>query len=221
MYQFDLPTLVTITAPTCAGKNHLLEAMVEAGFGRIVSTTDRAPRDGEIEGVHYFFISTEESKAMEARGEFAELITYNGTRYGVPHIEMERKLAAGMPPPIVILEPQGLEIYRKYCGSKNWAMFSIYVETQESIRLERLTTRTATDVLRASYKGGSGSELFTEFQKLIGTNNRRLKSVIEEERRWGQAARWDCIADGTDVQKALEAVARGIKNRNARSDIYK
>lgn len=221
---FNLPTLVTITAPTCAGKSHLLEAMVQNGFDRIVSTTDRAPRDGEVNGVHYFFISTTQSEMKEKLGLFAELVTYNGTRYGVTHEEMDRKLALGLPPPIVILEPNGVDIYRKYCGSKGWTMFSIYVETQESVRLQRLVDRTTNELIKAVYSTAhtiDGSGIATKMRKIVSTNNARLKDVLQFERLWSHSNRWDAIVDGTNTAKALEQIAQGVKNRNSRSDIYK
>jgi guanylate kinase len=221
---FNLPTLVTITAPSCAGKNHLLEAMVRSGFGRIVSTTDRAPREGEIEGLHYFFISTEKSKQMEADGEFAELITYNGTRYGVTKAEMTLKLAADMPPPIVILEPQGLTEYRKFCDANRYMMFSVYVETQESVRLQRLVDRTTNELIQAVYSLANNTNslaIATRMRKIVATNNSRLKEILSSERLWSHANRWDAIVDGTDVTKALMQIGQGVKNRNARSDIYK
>lgn len=225
---FNLPTLVTITAPTCAGKNHLLEAMVQNGFGRIVSTTDREPRDGEVEGLHYFFISTVQSELKEKMGLFAELVTYNGTRYGVAHEEMARKLAAGLPPPIVILEPNGLDIYRKYCASKGWTIFSIYVETQESIRLERLVDRTTNELIKTAYNRSlppwlsiDASEFAGTVRKIVSRNNSRLKDVLSAERLWSHSNRWDAIVDGTNADKALAQIAQGVKNRNSRSDIYK
>lgn len=221
---FNLPTLVTITAPSCAGKNHLLEAMVRSGFGRIVSTTDRAPREGEIEGLHYFFISTEKSKQMEANGEFAELITYNGTRYGVTKAEMTLKLAEGVPPPIVILEPQGLTEYRRYCNVNGYVMFSVYVETQETIRLQRLVDRTTNELIQAAYSPANNtnnSAIATRMRKIVASNNHRLEAILSSERLWRHANKWDAIVDGTDVTKALMQIGQGVKNRNSRSDIYK
>lgn len=222
---FDLPTLVTLTAPTCAGKNYLLEAMAKNGFGRIVSTTDRAPRDGEVEGLHYFFISTERSKELEANGEFAELVTYNGTRYGVTKSEMEKKLAPGMPPPMVILEPQGLLEYRKYCGANGYTMFTIYVETQESIRLERLAARTTGEIISTLWKANVTQSTIAGqanvIMKHVSTNNKRLQAILEQERLWSHANRWDVYADGTDVEKALGQIAHAVKYRNSRTDVYK
>lgn len=220
---FNKPTLVTLTAPTCGGKNYLLEALVdELGFGRIVSTTDRAPRRGEIEGVHYNFIDTSQSKRLEIQGAFAELVTYNGVRYGVTHVEMNKKLAEGMPPPVVILEPSGIEIYKRYCSEHGWAMFNIFVSTTENIRINRLSERTTQDVCDKikNAPGASIAELSKQINKLIQVNNKRLVAVIEQERLWLTTNAWSAIVSGTDLESALQSVTVGVNNRNTRSNIF-
>lgn len=216
--RFELPTLVTLTAPTCAGKSFLLEALVEKlGFNRITSTTDRAPRAGEVDGLHYHFLTTEQSKAMEAADQFAELITYNGVRYGVTHVEMADKMATGVPP-IVILEPQGLEIYKKYCASKGWQVFSIYVSTEEAVRLERLTERTyddITDVLERPVINGG------DIRKIIESNNKRMTAIFNQERGWISKNNWDLIVDGTNAERALADLTQAVASRNRRTAVYK
>lgn len=224
--KFSLPTLVTLTAPTCAGKSYLLEALVnQFGFDRIVSTTDRQPRDGEIEGVHYNFINTDESKRLEASGDLAELITYNGVRYGVTHKEMASKMQSGHPP-IVILEPKGLEIYRQYCKSKGWQLFSIYVDAPESVRLQRLVERTTNDIWQALMKEQFGqirtsTSVYDLIRNGINVNNRRLKAVLDQERSWRAMATWDAVLDGTNLEAALGSLKKIIAGRNSRIDIYK
>jgi guanylate kinase len=225
MIKFKYPTLITITAPTCSGKSYLLEALVtKLGCERIVSTTDRMPRVDEREGVDYFFITTDRSREMEAEGLFAELVTFNGVRYGVTHKEMESKLAPGLPPPIVILEPNGLEIYRKYCGSKGWQMVTLYVSTPEPVRLQRLTDRTSQEIIRAIY-GELGEcsmrSLTARIRKIVDTNNKRLKSVLDEERGWGNGMIWDGVLSGEDLDKALTDFQQVVVIRNNRSEIYR
>lgn len=53
--------LVTISGPRCAGKETLIEYLMNQGFGmaRLVNVTTRKPRPGEFEGLHYYFISPE------------------------------------------------------------------------------------------------------------------------------------------------------------------
>lgn len=215
--RFNLPTLVTLTAPTCAGKSFLLEEMESRlGFNRVVSTTDRDARAGEIDGLHYHFLTTEESKAMEAADKFAELVTYNSVRYGVTHDEMADKMSR-LAPPMVILEPSGLEIYRKYCSQHCWKVFSIYVSTEESVRLQRLTDRTVADVIKSLR---SNQPVEAAVTKVIDANNKRMKAVFDQERSWITKASWDLIVDGTDVERALNDIAKSIEIRNRRSDIY-
>lgn len=215
--RFNLPTLVTLTAPTCAGKSFLLEEMESRlVFNRVVSTTDRDARAGEIDGLHYHFLTTEESEAMEAADRFAELVTYNGVRYGVTHDEMADKMSR-LAPPMVILEPSGLEIYRKYCSQHGWKVFSIYVSTEESVRLQRLTDRTVADVIKSLR---SNQPVEAAVTKVIDANNKRMKAVFDQERSWITKASWDLIVDGTDVERALNDIAKSIEIRNRRSAIY-
>ena len=201
MNLFTRPTLVTLTAPTCAGKNFLLEALVKIGFERIVSTTDRAPRAGEVEGVHYNFISTEQSRLLEVNNMFAELVTYNGTRYGVTHAEMNRKMT-GSKPPVVILEPCGLRIYSEYCKAHNWELISIYVSTEEHIRLQRLTARTVADIMSVIEAGATVNAV----TNVVEANNKRMKAIFDDERTWPTEHKWDLVVDGTNVTKAIEQI---------------
>ena len=62
---FNHPTLITLTAPTCSGKSYLLDALTKDWCSRIVSTTTRPPRPGECEGIDYHFISEEESRRIQ------------------------------------------------------------------------------------------------------------------------------------------------------------
>ena len=91
------PILVTLTAPSCSGKSYLLNYIRdEAKMPCLVSTTTRAPRTGEQEGIDYYFISREQSKRYEIEDNFAELAIYNGTRYGVTKQEFKSKLETGL-----------------------------------------------------------------------------------------------------------------------------
>jgi guanylate kinase len=223
---FKRPTLVSITAPTCAGKNYLAEVLFENGFNRLVSTTDRAPRAGEIEGVHYFFITTEQSKLKEQYDLFAELITYNGVRYGVTKEEMERKTAVGLPPPVVILEPQGVREYAKYCQANGIDMFRIFIDTPEDVRLERLARRGAADVIAALKtvsvpRDEFNQELLGELALEAGTkvmrvNNKRVMAIVEQERGWAASNIWHSIVDGRDTDDALWQLKSDIDYWNSR-----
>lgn len=209
MTNFTRPTLITITAPTCSGKSYLMAALEKSlGFTRIVSTTTRAPRVTEIQGVDYDFISYQKSRELERTGSFAELVEFNGVRYGVTKVEMNRKMGSDKPP-MVILEPQGLELYKKMCFENGWDIFTVYVSTVERLRTARLANRTTQQLLQSDY----GDE---EISLIIKQHTERLLSIVGDERRWSNVTSWDAVVPGDDIVKALAYIEQGIKNRNFR-----
>jgi len=63
-----------------------------------VSATTRAPRPGEVHGVHYLFVTPEEFDRMVAEGKMLEWAVVHGrNRYGTPRRPVEEHLAAGVP----------------------------------------------------------------------------------------------------------------------------
>ena len=60
------------------------------GFELAVSATTRKPREGEVNGRDYHFLSDEEFEKRVQNGEFVEHATYAGNRYGTLRSELER-----------------------------------------------------------------------------------------------------------------------------------
>jgi len=84
------------------------------GFGRIVTTTTRGPRPGEVHGVHYHFFSPEEFDTKTAAGEFLEWawVHKTGNRYGTLASSVLEPLAAGRSL-IINVDVQGVDSFRK------------------------------------------------------------------------------------------------------------
>jgi guanylate kinase len=76
--------LLIVAAPSGAGKTSLVRALLERepAITLSVSYTSRPPRPGEIDGVHYHFVSRDEFEAMVARGEFFEYFEVHGDLKG-------------------------------------------------------------------------------------------------------------------------------------------
>ncbi|MEI5582936.1 guanylate kinase [Agromyces sp. CCNWLW213] len=90
--------LVVLAGPTAVGKGtvagYIREHHPEVELS--VSATTRAPRPGEVEGEHYFFVSDEEFDRMIADDELLEWATvHNAYRYGTPRGPVEEAIAAG------------------------------------------------------------------------------------------------------------------------------
>jgi guanylate kinase len=97
-----------VTGPSGAGKGTLIQ-LVLPQFPELalsVSATTRAQRPGEVDGVHYWFLSRAEFDAKVEAGEFLEWVDYVGNRYGTLLSEIDRLRAAGKAP-LLELETEG------------------------------------------------------------------------------------------------------------------
>jgi guanylate kinase len=90
---------LVLSAPSGAGKTAITDALLanEPRLRRSVSVTTRRPRTGEIDGVHYHFLSEAEFLRAEAAGDLLEWArVLQGTHaYGTPRAPVEQALAAG------------------------------------------------------------------------------------------------------------------------------
>lgn len=90
--------LLVLAGPTAVGKG-TVAAHIKANHPAIllsVSATTRAPRPGEVEGEHYFFVDDEEFDRLIAAGELLEHATvHNKHRYGTPKAPIDAALAEG------------------------------------------------------------------------------------------------------------------------------
>ncbi len=96
----ELPTsrLVVLAGPTAVGKG-TVSRYIREHYPNVllsISATTRAPRPGEIDGEHYYFVSDAQFDDMIARGEFLEWATvHNASRYGTPRPPIDAALADG------------------------------------------------------------------------------------------------------------------------------
>ena len=86
-----------ITGPSGVGKGTLISQLLERvpGLELSVSATTREPREGEIDGRDYHFLSAEEFDRRIEREDFLEFATYSGNRYGTLRSEVRKRLEDG------------------------------------------------------------------------------------------------------------------------------
>lgn len=89
--------LIIISGPSGAGKGTLVQQLRTRvpDIWVSVSATTRPPRPGEIEGVHYFFISPDEFERHVQAGDFLEWAEVHGNRYGTLRGPVEQRVAEG------------------------------------------------------------------------------------------------------------------------------
>lgn len=134
--------LILISAPSGAGKTTICQNLLDAGQGRItraVTCTTRAPREGEVDGRDYYFLSQEDFEAKVQSGAFLEHATVYGRRYGTLKSEVLDRLRSGLDV-LLNIDVQGACSIRHDAGEDSElarALVSIFLTTPTLEELER------------------------------------------------------------------------------------
>ena len=131
--------LLVVSGPSGVGKGTVLNKIFEksADFVYSVSATTREKREGEVEGVNYFYKTREQFEKMIADGGLLEYAEYNGNYYGTPRAFVEDNLAAGKNV-VLEIETQGAFNVRK---SKPDALLVFIAPDDREVLFDRLRTR--------------------------------------------------------------------------------
>ena len=105
--------LIVISVASGVGKGTVLGIMMKKrkDLSFSVSATTRPPRPGEIDGVHYYFISREKFAEMIAEGAFLEYDAHADNYYGTPRAQAEEKRERGSV--LLDIEPAGAKQVRE------------------------------------------------------------------------------------------------------------
>jgi guanylate kinase len=102
-----------ITGPSGVGKGTLIRELLQRvpALELSVSATTRAPREGEVDGREYHFLTPSEFEQRVEGKDFLEFATYSGHRYGTLRSEVDRCLDAGRSV-VLEIEVQGAQQVR-------------------------------------------------------------------------------------------------------------
>lgn len=89
--------MLVMSSPSGAGKTTLTRKLLAADprMAMSVSATTRPPREGEVDGRDYIFITSDAFDALETQGAFLESAEVFGNRYGTPRAAVEAALSEG------------------------------------------------------------------------------------------------------------------------------
>lgn len=191
-------TILTITGPTGSGKTELLRILCENyPIAKMVTTTTREPRPGEVSGVDYNFVSERWFQGMVDSGGFIEHTTFEGNYYGTSANECQRILDSGKTP-AVILDPNGVVSFRRYGDSQVFDVCSTYIEA-------------APHTLMTRYLGRLVGETLTE--ERVKYHARRMSSLLNEYDTWKSDALYDFIVYNGGSLEDLRTRAEDIYNQ--------
>jgi guanylate kinase len=120
-----------LVGKAASGKDYLRKKFESRGFKYAVSYTTRPPREGEIDGKDYFFISEDESKRLIESGFFYEYVTFNGWIYGT-------SVSQFYTDDLFIMTPTGIS---KIKSEDRLNSFIIYTDIDIQTRYDRLLKR--------------------------------------------------------------------------------
>ncbi len=105
--------LFVISGASGVGKGTVLQEVMKArsDLAFSVSATTRAPRPGEVDGIHYYFITRDQFQRMIRDKEFLEFDEHNENFYGTPRSQAMEKMARGHV--LLDIEPAGAKQVRE------------------------------------------------------------------------------------------------------------
>jgi len=174
------PLLVVISGPSGAGKDSVIRRMEELGlpFRFLVTTTTRARRDDEVNGVDYCFVSKPEFERMIDQGEFLEYALVYGQYKGVPKADARDALAAGQDV-VMRVDVQGAATVRRIVPQ---ALLIFLVTSSEEELIERLRRRgtESPDELRLRIETiREEIQRSNEFEYIVVNADGRLDEAVE------------------------------------------
>jgi len=177
--------LTVITGPSGVGKGTLVARLLERHpqIWLSVSATTRAPRPGEEEGRHYFFLDRGIFERRVAEDGFLEWAEFAGNLYGTPRQPVAEQLAAGRPV-LLEIELEGARQVRRTFPEAS----QLFLAPPSLEELER----------RIRGRG-------TEAEAAIGRRLERARAELAAE------AEFDAVLVNADLETALQQLERLIE----------
>ena len=114
MLNKNIGKLIVFSAPSGTGKSSLIKEIISQSSGTIqlsVSATTRMPREGEVHGKDYFFITNEEFSDLKKKDSFVESANVYGHQYGTLKSFVEEKTTNGVDV-ILDIDVQGFDLIK-------------------------------------------------------------------------------------------------------------
>ncbi len=199
--------LIVLSGFSGAGKGTLVKRLTENydNYALSVSMTTRQPREGEQDGVHYFFTDKAHFEESIAREGFIEYASYCGNYYGTPKAYVEEQLGLGRDV-ILEIEIQGaLQVKKQFPES-----LLLFVTPPNAGELERRLKSRGTETeeavrkrLARAYEESEGMEAYDYI-----VVNDDLEACVEEVHHIVEAARNEPVRRGEFMKEIREELER-------------
>lgn len=137
--------VVLLIGPTCTGKSTLEAKLNSLGVPSVTSYTTRTPRTGEVNGVHYHFMTEDQVEELAVRGEIVQRVKFAGNYYGSTKAALDKALAVS-DIAVIVVEPTGLTQFKEYAErNPDIEIVSVYINNSLQTLVTRLVQRFKSD----------------------------------------------------------------------------
>ncbi|MBR2506184.1 MAG: guanylate kinase [Bacilli bacterium] len=124
--------MIVLAGPSASGKTEVAKYLASHfNLTKIITTTTRPMRKGEVDGRDYFFVTIEKFNEMVENDEFVEYTVYNGNMYGSTKDQIDNNKC-------VVIDPIGL---KAYVALNDPNIVTFYLKASEKIRYKRMIER--------------------------------------------------------------------------------
>jgi len=175
------PLLIVLSGPSGVGKDVTLARMKELGhpFHFVVTATDRPQRPGEVHGIDYYFVSSEEFAAMLERDELLEHATVYGQHKVIPKSHVREALASGKDV-IMRLDVQGAVTVRRIVPDALLIFLMAPSEEELIRRLKERKTESPEGLKRRITMACQEMKRLSEFDYVVVNRDGKLDEAVEQ-----------------------------------------
>ena len=124
--------MIVLAGASASGKTEVAKELARKyGITKVITTTTRDMRVGEVNGRDYFFVSKEQFERMIQEGRFVEYTFYNNNLYGSTKDQISSNKC-------VVIDPAGL---RAYLGLNDRNIVTFFLDANEDTRFKRMLLR--------------------------------------------------------------------------------
>lgn len=197
--------MLVLSSPSGAGKSTVAKALLEKDpqITMSVSATTRPPRNGEVDGVDYLFLSMERFQKMRENGDFLEHAQVFGNFYGTPRAPVAAALEAGQDV-LFDIDWQGTQQLGRTAGSDLVKVFILPPSVEELERRLHSRAQDSEEVVRGRMSKASDEMSHWAEYDYIVVNQDSTKAIAEvqailtaerlrRDRRVGMAEFVNCL----------------------------
>ncbi len=185
--------IIVISAPSGAGKGTIIKELLKNDNKTrwlSVSATSRAPREGEQEGINYYYLTEEDFKKKIREDYFLEYTNYAGNYYGTPKEYIKEKVEKGIDV-ILEIEIEGAMNVKRLIPE---AMFIFIMPPSLKDLVKRLK--------------GRGTE----------SNEKIIKRFHEAYKEINEVTKYNYVVVNDEIDKAVDKIESIIKAERCRVD---